>query len=204
MDVAIDLETSAPSRLMTEEEFESWCDEDVKAEWIEGEIIVHSPATPQHSEIDNWLIKVVGLFVDRHDLGKVLGPEVQIRIPGRRRVPDLIFVPKARQEMIRRTYVQGAPDLVMEIVSPDSLARDWREKYLEYESAGVREYWVIDPVAQHLEVYGLTEAGRYTRLPEESGVIRSQVLPGFWLRVDWLWQEPLPNSLEVLRELAVI
>jgi len=190
--------------MMTEEEFEAWCDEDIKAEWVQGEVIVHSPATPRHNAIVNFVIQVLGLYVRSRDLGVVLGPEVQIRLPGVRRVPDVLFVTQARRNSIQPAYVEGAPDLVMEIVSPDSVVRDYREKYLEYEATGVREYWVIDLQWQRVEAYTLTDAGRYTRIPESEGIVRSNVVNGFWLRSAWLWQDPLPNALDVLRELEVI
>jgi len=205
METAILEPTAAlPSKLMTEEEFDAWCDEDIRAEWVGGEVIVHSPASPQHDAMLLFLANVAGSFVTFHDLGVVLGPNVQVRRPNLRRVPDLLFIAKERREIIQASCVDGAPDLVLEIVSPDSVERDWREKFLEYEAAGVREYWVVDPNVKRMRAYRLGEQGRYVQLEEEGGVIRSKVLPGFWLRVAWLWQEPLPDPLGVLRELGVI
>ncbi|RME45672.1 MAG: Uma2 family endonuclease, partial [Caldilineae bacterium] len=90
------------------------------------------------------------------------------------------------------------------IVSPESVARDWREKYLEYEAAGVREYWVVDPMAERVEAYALSDEQRYTLLPEKEGRIESRLLPGFFLQPAWLWQETLPNPLEILKTLGVL
>jgi Uma2 family endonuclease len=191
-------------RLMSEQEFEAWCDEDVKAEWVEGEVIVHSPAQARHVLIAGFLIKIMGLYVDRHDLGTVMGPEFQIRLRGRRRVPDVIFVRKDQAELIRSTYLDGPPDLAVEIVSPDSVERDWREKYLEYEANGVGEYWIIDPTNEQIRCYVLNEQRQYAAVPEEDGILKSVALPGFWLRAEWLWQSTLPNPLDVLRQLGVI
>lgn len=189
----------------TEEEFEAWCDEDVKAEYVDGRVIMHSPASIRRVDIVSFLVTLLKLFVAKHDLGVVLGPELQVRLrPGLRRVPDLLFVAKERTDILRETFVEGPPDLVIEIVSPDSIARDWREKYLEYEQAGVSEYWVIDPQAQRMDVYQLEKAGRYKALVAEEGVYHSRVVSGFWLRTGWLWQEPLPNVLDVAGELGVI
>lgn len=66
------------------------------------------------------------------------------------------------------------------------------------------EYWVIDPQARRIDVYYLEGTGKYKPMSTEEGVYRSRVLSGFWLRGEWLWQEPLPNVLEVLRELGII
>jgi len=171
------------SAVMTEEEFEAWCDEDVKAEYVDGEVIVHSPVSTRHSDAVWFIGYLLKTIVQQHDLGRVLGPEVQVRLrPGLRRVPDLLFVAKARADMIQPTLIEGAPDLIVEIVSPDSVERDWREKYLEYQTAGVGEYWVVDLEYQRMAVYWLDEQGHYQAASVEEGVYRSQVLPGFWLQ----------------------
>jgi Uma2 family endonuclease len=195
----------ATSAVMTEQEFEAWCDEDVKAEYVDGEVIVHSPVSTRHSDVVLFLAGLMRIIVQQHDLGRVLGPELQVRLrPGLRRVPDLLFVAKERANMIQPTLVEGAPNLIVEIVSPDSVERDWREKYLEYQAAGVGEYWVVDLEYQRMAVYRLSEERRYQAMSAEEGVYRSQVLPGFWLRAEWLWQEPLPNELDVAREMGLL
>lgn len=207
LEKAIAWESQTPSRLrMTENEFVIWCDEDTKAEWVDGEVIVHSPANKQHVDLVGFLLVVLRLFVLQRDLGAVFGPELQLRFAElrRRRVPDILFVSKARLEIIQPSHVEGAPDLVMEIVSPDSPARDWRDKYLEYEAVGVREYWVIDPMSQKVEAYALGEERRYALIEPRQDAIHSTVLTGLYLKPAWLWQDPLPNPLDVLQELGVL
>jgi Uma2 family endonuclease len=208
----LDAEVVLPQR-MTEEEFVAWCDEDTRAEWVDGEVVMMSPMNDPHSDTVNWLGSLLRVFVEEHDLG-VVRVEMQTRLAKqrRRRVPDLWFVTKDRVGLIHRSHLEGPPDLAVEIVSPDSEARDWREKYLEYEAAGVREYWVIDPASQHMEAYTLVEAEsqseepaakRYRRLPEDRGVIASVVLSGLHLRVDWLWPETRVKVLAALAQLGV-
>lgn len=197
----------SPSRAMSEEEFVAWCDEDTRAEWVNGEAIMMSPANIEHILLSVWLLRVLAAFVDHHSLG-VLMQDAQLRLPGQRarRVPDLLFVAQDRQSLIGRTAVEGPPDLIVEIVSPDSLARDWREKHLEYQAAGVREYWVIDPASQHMEAYVLdaAQAGSpYRRIEEKDGVIESVVLAGLKLRTAWLWPASRPKVLDALREIGV-
>jgi Uma2 family endonuclease len=79
----------------------------------------------------------------------------------------------------------------MEIISYDSQERDRQEKYQEYQAAGVREYWLIAPLTQRIDVYCLITEGRYEPLTPESGGYRSAVIPGFFINPQWLWGRPV-------------
>jgi Uma2 family endonuclease len=94
--------------------------------------------------------------------------------------------------------------VVIEIVSPESIGRDRGDKLVEYERAGVKEYWLLDPDRQSAEFYELGADGLYHMARIDDGVYRSRVISGFWLRVDWLWMTPLPPTLDLLRELGVV
>lgn len=194
-----------PSLHMTEEEFVAWATDEVRAEWVDGEVILMPPISLMHTRKSIWLSKLLSEFVERRQLGEVLGPEFMIRLGSqrRRRVPDLMFVSTERQGQIRPNHLEGAPDLSMEIVSPESQSRDRREKYLEYEKAGVREYWIVDPLSQTVEAYALGATQSYTLIPESNGQIPSIVLPGFHLKPAWLWQEKLPDAIELLRAMGI-
>ena len=92
-----------------------------------------SPVSIRHVSIVGFLNTVLGIYTRQRGQGVVLGPEFAIRFgaPPRIRVPDILFVAATRHEIITNHYVDGVPDLAVEVVSPDSLARDWREKYHE-------------------------------------------------------------------------
>ncbi|HZZ41510.1 MAG TPA: Uma2 family endonuclease [Tepidisphaeraceae bacterium] len=195
-----------PDVRMTEAEFENWLDEDIRAEWVNGEVTMMSPANTEHIELNGWLWQVLAGFAEHHEAGRVFGIEMQVRFPRlkRRRNPDLLFVSSRNQNLIKKTYIDGPPDLVMEIVSPDSESRDWRDKFIDYQSANVREYWIIDPNSQRVEAYTLQpRTKRYTRIPESAARIPSKILRGFYLRPEWLFSSPLPKVAAILKELKV-
>lgn len=190
---------------MTEEEFVAWCDEDIRAEFVDGEVIIMSPESVVSETVRGFLYKVLSWFVETHELGVVFGPNLQIRPrAGLRRMPDLMFISNERRHLLHAAHFEGAPDLAMEIVSDDSVERDWRTKYHEYAQGGVREYWVIDPPHQRVAVYRLNESGQHEDIPIQDGAFHSTVVNGFWIRPEWLWQEPLPHTAEILRTLGVL
>jgi Uma2 family endonuclease len=116
------------------------------------------------------------------------------------REPDSMVILNAHIERIRPTYVDGIADIVIEVLSPESDARDRGDKFVEYEAAGVPEYWLFDPMRQDALIYGRGEDGYYHRLPrDEQGRLISQVLPGFVLSPDVLWQETLPSGPDMVR-----
>lgn len=190
-----------PSLRMTEEEFVQWADEDTHAEWVNGEVELMSPANESHLDLTGWLNAILRIFVRELDLGTVFAVESMVRFASqkRRRLPDLHFVSKARHHIVRETYIEGAPDLIIEIVSPDSVSRDWQRKYLEYEKAGVKEYWIIDPTTKQVEAY-VFRGRKYVQIQEKDGKLHSTILPHFYLKTSWLWQQPLPSEMKVLRE----
>lgn len=199
------LQQKPPDQFMTEAEFLDLCDEDLQAEFVDGRVIVHSPASIKHGDISVFVLKLIGLFVDKHDLGRVWSDNIQVRLrPGLRRVPDLIFVSNESTATITQHEISGAPDLVVEIVSPDSVEHDWRDKYFEYEKAKIREYWVIDPGSERFQMYVLNAKNKFVAQPAEKGVVKSNVLHGLWLKSEWFWQERLPNVLKVAKELKII
>jgi len=191
---------------MTEEEFVAWCDEDIRAEWVDGEVIIMSPANDDHEDLFGWLLSVLRLHVRHRDAGFIRGGNTQIRLAAqrRRRIPDILFIEKSRRDIVRRNHIEGPPDLAIEIVSPDSQSRDRREKFFEYQAGGVREYWIIDPLSEKVELYSLSGDGTYQLIPPSGDTIGSCVLPGFVLQVEWLWELTRPSEVEVLRQLGVI
>lgn len=196
--------TQPPVLKMTYEEFLDWADEDTYAEWVDGEVELMSPASENHQDISDFLTAILRVYMEDHDAGRVLSAPFQMKLtPNVRsgREPDQMFVAKNNLGRIKRNYIDGPADLVVEIVSPESVLRDRGAKYAEYEAGGVREYWIIDNLSQRADFFVLDAEGRYQRAtPDADGKYTSAVLPDFWISIGWLWQTPLPLVRQVLRE----
>lgn len=195
--------TPAEPGPMSYAEFLAWADEDTLAEWVNGEAIMTSPASNIHQDLSGFLESLLRIFVESRQIGIVRNAPFQMKLEHGRE-PDLLFVATAHLQRLQETYLDGPADLVVEIVSPESAGRDRGEKFIEYEAGGVLEYWLLDPQRQWAEFY-LLQNGRYhLAFAGAAGEYRSTVLPGFWLRTEWLWQRPLPTVLTVIRELGLI
>jgi len=192
---------------MSFEEFLAFCDEDTWAEWVNGEIVMFSPASDQHQDLSDFLLTVLRLYVQTRRLGWVRSAPFAMRLPeiSHGREPDLLFVKAERINIVQKTYLDGPADVVIEIISPDSVSRDRGDKFVEYEVAGIQEYWLIDPIRNQAEFYELSAEGRYTlALGGAEGIYHSTVIEDFSLNLKWLWQEPLPSPLRVIAEIASI
>ncbi len=199
-----------PDRKLTFDEFFDWCRgyEKIRVEWVDGEVVIMSPVDIDHCRLKNFLSGILRIFAEEHDHGLVFGSMFICRLQTETRevarMPDIFFLAADRSNLLKPTYLDAAPDLVIEIVSPDSIDRDYREKYHDYESGGVREYWLIDPLSNQMKVWTRgAESGKFQPLLETNGQFSSTVLPGFFLRPEWLWREPLPKVMEILRVLRV-
>ena len=192
------------SSSMSYEAFLAWADEDVGAEWVNGEILLTPTASSRHQDLVGFFVALLGIFVEARGLGKVLSAPFQMKIANSGREPDVLFLAKERLARLTPMYLDGPADLVIEIVSPESAGRDRGDKFYEYGAGGVPEYWLIDPQRQWVEFYRREGEHYHLAHTGAEGVYHAMVLPGFWLRVEWLWQEPLPQVLPALRELGVL
>ena len=194
---AIDLERD----LLTAEDFLEWLEPGRSADLLDGEIFMHSPVSIRHAELLNFLDRLLGTYVDRHRLGRLYREVVAVRLSSRNVFqPDLAFYRAARQGLIRDNHVEGAPDLVVEVLSPRTADRDIGPKFAEYEQHGVIEYWILDPETLAHRCYR-RDGELLVEYAQEEARIESQVVPGFFVMREWLGPARLPQITESLAQI---
>lgn len=188
--------------------FEEYLEMDVEGaylEWIDGKVIGFMANNLQHQRIGSFLEMTMKFYVEINSLGEIVRGDFAMKLEKlkRGREPDLIFVSKKRAGLLKHKHLNGAADIAIEIVSPESVERDHETKFGEYEKAGIKEYWLIDPEKKQAKFYRLSKSGFYQLVETTDDVFYSEVLPGFFLRVEWLWQEQ-PPTIIALKELNLI
>lgn len=153
---------------------------------IGGELVMSPAPTPRHQRILLNLSVALHLFVEEHDLGAILFAPTDVYLSEiDTPQPDILFIARARLDIIGEKYIEGAPDLIMEILSPSTAYYDLKKKKRLYEASGVKEYWIVDPEAREIEVYALIE-GRFDLFGREAGQgsVTSKLLDGFSVNLD--------------------
>jgi Uma2 family endonuclease len=186
-------------------DFEQFClriREDQKADLIAGVIHMASPENLQANDLGGLLSFLMRGIVEAHASGRVFVSRVAFKLDDENAPePDLAFVAARRVDILRDGYVDGPPDLALEIVSPESVERDHVTKQALYARFGVREYWIVDPLQQEVTLLRLGSRRRYRSIRPRGGRLHSEVLPGWFLDPTWLWQDPLPGAVALLREM---
>lgn len=181
-------------------DYERIANEDTRLDFFDGVLVMHSPANVKHEDTFWFLGMLLRGFVMPRGLGRVFGSRTPLSLAGDRRVePDLLFVRTENLGRLRDVEFEGPADLVIEILSPATRDYDLGRKRAIYAEAGVPEYWMIDPAASRLLVD--RPAGQRTT-EMNSGRYDAAAIPGFWIDVAWLWQNPLPDPAECLKQIG--
>ena len=163
--------------------------DDERYELIDGVLIMVPAPNVPHQDSQAGLGSRMRVFVERHDLGKVLFAPTDVVLSDTDVVqPDVLFISNDRQHIITEANIQGAPDLVVEILSPSTSRHDWREKRDLYAEHGVNEYWVVDTANRVVYVMLLKDGVLEIVETYASGdVLTSPTLKGFEVSVDDLF-----------------
>ncbi|HEV7349499.1 Uma2 family endonuclease [Telluribacter sp.] len=138
--------------------FREWLTDEVKAEFINGEVIMHSPVKRRHLEASSNLFTLLRIYVNLHKLGEVDSEKALVGLTRNDYEPDICFWNKEIASSFEDDQMEHpAPDLIVEILSKSTVGRDRGVKFEDYAAHGVLEYWIIDPVRKGVEQYILDE-----------------------------------------------
>jgi Uma2 family endonuclease len=187
---------------VTEAMFDRLVDADTKAELIDGVMIVHSPASPRHDNVGGFLRTLMRMFASRNGLGIVLGPDSLIHLATCRKfAPDIFFLEKKRvPRRLPKKQFEGAPNKIVEVLSPSNREEDLEDKRPAYREAEVGEIWFVDPDENQL-IVDQRRGRTYTTTIVTTGRVISKVMRGFWVEAAWLWAEPLPDEWACLAKI---
>ena len=186
------VEDQLQAEALRREAFLDWLTPDMKAEFINGETVMHSPASNRHLEVTGKLYTLMNVYNVHQQAGTVFVEKALISLTRNDYEPDICFWRKeVADKFDGDTMRHPAPDLVVEVLSPSTEARDRGVKFRDYAAHGIREYWLIDPDAETVEVFQLNEeAMEYgpTRLLAGQDLASSQVLTGFTVPAQALFE----------------
>ena len=163
---------------------------DERYELIDGELVLVGSPNTDHQTVSARIGYRMYSFIEENGLGRFFHAPYDVLFTDTDVVqPDLLFVSKERESIITEANIQGAPDLIVEILSPSSVRRDWHDKRGLYANYGVREYWIVDPVHQIVSVLLLQDGelevdGTYT----EGDTIVSSTLEGFSISLNEIFE----------------
>ena len=176
--------------ILTYEDYLRLPEDGKQYEILEGALHVVPSPTVRHQRISRELEFIVIGHVTRYDLGEVFDAPLDIVFSQTSIVqPDLIYVSRERQSIITEKHISGAPDLVVEIVSPSTSAADKVTKAQIYARYGVPYYWIVDPEKKEVEEFRL-ERGIYMLVRSREGgeVFEPEIFPGLQVDLRLLWK----------------
>jgi Uma2 family endonuclease len=182
-------------------DFYKWVTEDFKAEFINGEIVVHSPVKRRHWKTSSLLSRLLDLYVSLNKLGDIGTEKVMISLTRNDYEPDLVFFSQEKVDTFTDDQVLfPAPNFIVEILSHKTAKHDKTTKKDDYALHGVSEYWIIDPVKQQIEQYILPDSSAFyfpAKTHKRGEIIESKAIEGFKMDVAAVFDEA--TNLETIQ-----
>ena len=177
-------EKAGTGRLYTYEDYLK-IDDDNRYELIGGKLIVVPSPKTIHQEIVLGIASVMKEFVSKNNLGKVfIAPTDVLLSETEKPQPDILFIPNERLNIVTENNIQGAPDLVVEVLSPSTKKYDKVEKSRMYYLYGVKEFWIVDPDGEVIDVFVPGEKNwNLFQAYNKDGILESSILTGFEVKL---------------------
>ena len=179
----------------TYEDFLTFPDDGKRHELIDGEHYVTPSPNTKHQRVSMNLVVAVALYLRRHPIGQLFAAPFDVVFSDLDVVePDLLYISRERSSVLTDKHVRGAPDLVIEIVSPGTRRIDEVIKRKLYERFGVPEYWIVDPELDGIKVYRRIDEAfvRVAELSlEQEDVLTTPLLPQFSVALADVFALPL-------------
>ncbi len=171
-----------------------------KIEFIDGEVILHSPSRNRHLDVTKFVLKLVDTYVSIHELGEVKVEKCLCIFPRNDYEPDVVFFGNDKAtDLAPDTMRFPVPDLAVEVLSASTEDRDRGVKFEDFAANGVSEYWIINADDSVIEQYVLRSGTYKLKSKSSSGRLRSEVIEGFDVEIEALFDEK--KNLEALRVL---
>ena len=181
----------AEKKIYTYEDYVLLPDDGNRYEIIEGELFMSPAPKVKHQRVSRILEFKLVTYVEQHRSGEVFDAPCDVVFTKQDTVqPDIIFIANSNKTIITEDNIQGAPDLLIEILSKSTAYNDLVSKKDLYEKFGVKEYWIVDPMKEWIEIYLLTE-GKYQlhQRTEKSGIITSAILASFEIKLEDIFRK---------------
>ncbi|HLK54960.1 MAG TPA: Uma2 family endonuclease [Chthonomonadaceae bacterium] len=170
-------------------------------ELVDGVIVEKAMVQLDHELCSGWLYQIIGPYVEERGLGRMLSSRIMVQADNfGGRMPDLLFVRQERIGIVQQKAVYGAPDLIIEIVSPNDRPADLRALEADYHRLGVPELIFIHLRKQEIHLLHRQDAS-YETTTVTSGPITLATIPGLTLQAEWILQEPRPGVRATLNAL---
>lgn len=158
---------------------------EMKVEFIDGEVVLHSPARNQHLDVTYNVATLVGSYVRLKNLGEVKIEKCLVVFPRNDYEPDIVFFGPAKAATLKQDTMKfPVPDLIVEVLSESTEERDRGVKFQDYEAHGVQEYWIVDADKGVIEQHVLAGDCYELRMKSGSGTLVSEAIPGFQVPVE--------------------
>jgi Uma2 family endonuclease len=185
-------------------DFREWITPNIKAEFINGEVVLHSPVKKRHWSVTDFLSRILSVYSSVKKLGRVGTEKVMIALTRNDYEPDLVFFLKEKADNFTdEQLLFPAPDFVVEILSKSTAGKDKGIKKVDYATHGVSEYWIIDPIKQQITQYilFLPTDKQYSppKIFKLNDDIESRVIKGFIMPVRAIFDEE--TNIETLQNL---